>query len=132
MSIKSSLASLACIGGLLLFCGIGCVGDSPPDAAEKSRLVQTQELKEVHELFSAFYEVSPKPPKQLKDLAKFENAYPNGWAAVQSGRVVVAWGAKFHSDEVLAGVVESRLVLLADGTVRPGSEADWQTLKPGR
>ncbi|MBP3954019.1 hypothetical protein J8F10_01735 [Gemmata sp. G18] len=39
-----------------------------------------------------------KGPKKAADLAKYQNGYPLGFQAVQSGEVVVVWGAKIGGE----------------------------------
>lgn len=41
-------------------------------------------------------------PKKASDLAPFENGYPVGYQAVQTGEVVVVWGAKVPGEGALA------------------------------
>ncbi|MDY3556677.1 hypothetical protein R5W24_005847, partial [Gemmata sp. JC717] len=81
--------------GVLLLLGvfalIGCsessrsVTDSPGTDAT---------LREVGGMIQLYSGEHKKGPKKPTDFAKYENGYPLGYQAVQSGEVVVVWGAK--------------------------------------
>ena len=71
------------------------------------------------------------------DFAKYEAGYPLGYAAVQSGEVVVVWGAKIAGEgdagSAPANVVayekktpaEGGLVLLQNGTVKEMTASEF-------
>ena len=76
-------------------------------------------------------------PKKAADFSKYEAGYPLGYAAVQSGEVVVVWGAKIAGEgetgSAPANVVayekkvpaEGGLVLLQNGQVKQMTAAEF-------
>lgn len=55
-------------------------------------------LREVGGLIQMYSGETGKGPKKASDLAKYEAGYPLGYQAVQSGEVVVVWGAKMAGE----------------------------------
>lgn len=51
-------------------------------------------LTEVGGMVRSYASETGKGPAKQADLAKYQNEFPHGWAALKSGEVVVVWGAK--------------------------------------
>ena len=106
------------------------LGCSSAKKAEDAAFDETRTtLEDVRLLLQApSYDGQP-PPRKADDLRKFENAFPTGFAAVQSGEVVVVWGARMPpegeggSDAIIAyekkTPAQGGLVLLENGTIKP-------------
>lgn len=87
-------------------------------------------LHEVGGLIQLYSGETGRGPKRAADLAKFESGYPLGYRAVQSGEVVVVWGAKMAGEgdaatgpkDVIAyekkAPAEGGWALLQNGTTR--------------
>lgn len=94
--------------GLALAIAPGCGGNQPPS----KEAIEEGPIRDVGTLYRMFSADSNKPPEGPADLKIYQQAYPNGYRAVQDGSVVVNWGAKLtdlseagnqeSSDEVLA------------------------------
>ncbi len=59
-------------------------------------------LHEVGGLIQMYSGETGQGPKKPLDLTKYENGYPLGYKAVQSGEVVVVWGAKIAGEQEAA------------------------------
>lgn len=87
-------------------------------------------LNEVAGLIRLYSGETGQGPKKAADLAKYETGHPLGYRAVQSGEVVVMWGAKIGGEgEAASGpkdviAFEKKVptdggwVLLQNGTVK--------------
>ncbi|MBN9122578.1 MAG: hypothetical protein J0I06_26095 [Planctomycetes bacterium] len=94
-------------------------------------------LQEVAGLIRSYSGETGRGPKKTTDLAKYETGYPLGYAAVQSGDVVVVWGAKIAGEgdasSAPADVIayekkvptEGGLVLLQNATVKQMTAAEF-------
>lgn len=69
----------------------GCGSSNPSNTAEA--LGPQTTLQEVGGLVQMYSGENRKGPAKPADLAKYEPGYPLGYRAVQSGEVVVVWGA---------------------------------------
>jgi hypothetical protein len=80
---------------LLLAWGLGLAAGCAPSATApegKPEDPAATELREVFELVSLATAEGGKPPKGVKDLAKYESAYPLGFDRLRAGKLVAVWG----------------------------------------
>jgi hypothetical protein len=79
-------------------------------------------LLEVHELYFTFDKAEAKPPAKLADFDKLKHTWPRGYKAIQSGDIVVLWGASLPDDAPIAyekGAPEKGgLVLFGSGATK--------------
>lgn len=111
---------------LVLPFATGC-GSKPESGSQTASYPPA--LPEVGDLLRAAG-ASGRAPTKVADLTKFESAYPTAFQAVQSGEVVVVWGAKMPDegdaatapDHVLAYEknvpTEGGWVLLLNGNIK--------------
>lgn len=62
---------------------VGTAGPSDADA-----------LTDVGGMIRSYAAETGRGPAKSADLAKYQNEFPHGWAALSAGKVVVVWGAK--------------------------------------
>jgi hypothetical protein len=119
------MAAIRCVmlaGGLALVAG--CSSRPVERAAPEYSLLQ-----EVNDLLHSSAGALGRPPAKLDDLGKHKSIYPRGYEAVQSGAVVVLWGAALKGegeagkDEAVlayekATPIDGGYVLLSAGTVK--------------
>jgi hypothetical protein len=116
---------------------VGCASSaSGPSAAEMGK---EPILHEVGGLIRVYSGENGRGPKQPADLAKYENGYPLGYAAVRSGEVVVVWGAKVAGEgdagsappDVVAyekkTPTDGGWVLLQNGTVKEMTASEFKS-----
>jgi len=95
-------------------------------------------LQEVNDLLHSSAGALGRPPAKLDDLSKHKSSYPRGYEAVQSGAVVVLWGAALKGegdagkDEAVlayekATPTEGGYVLLSAGTVKKMTATEFNT-----
>jgi hypothetical protein len=93
-------------------------------------------LQDVNDLLHSATDANRRPPAGLADLDRYRSLYPRGYAAIQSGEVVVLWGATLKGegeagrDEAVVayekGVpTEGGYVLLSAGTVKKMTAAEF-------
>lgn len=84
----------------LLLGAIALAGCSSPNQSQQSSQGPGRDavLQEVGGLIQMYSGETGRGPKKAADLAKYENGYPLGYQAVQSGEVVVLWGAKIAGE----------------------------------
>lgn len=128
--MKRAIAVVFILAPALLGLAAGCGGGGPGAGAENP--MENIVLNDVGEAYRFHSLQKNKPPGKLADLVAFEQAGPNGVAAVKSGEIVVLWGAtltdlseepgKVKSDQVLAypkqAPEQGGSVLLLDRTVK--------------
>jgi hypothetical protein len=100
------------------------------------------ELQEVNDLLRAGAGAAGRPAAGLADLAGYQSMFPRAYEAVQSGEVVVLWGAAL-AGEGEAGKGESVVayekgvpadggyVLLSAGTVKKMTAAEFGAAPKG-
>ena len=122
-------------GALALALGLaaGCGSKSGPGAAGAAQVPVLQEVANLLRAATA----DGRAPAKVGDLAKYSNGYPTAYQAVQSGDVVVVWGAKMagegDSGSAAADVIayekkvptEGGWVLLQNGKVKEMTAADF-------
>jgi len=120
---------------LLLFAIFGCSSSAPTGGGQEP----TGEaiLHEVGAMLQSYSGEAHRGPKKAADLSKFENSFPLGYRAVQSGDVVVVWGAPIAGEgdakNAPADVVayekkvpnEGGWVLLQNGNVKQMSGSEF-------
>ena len=95
-------------------------------------------LQEVNDLLHSSAGALARPPAKLDDPSKHKSIYPRGYEAVQSGAVVVLWGAALKGegdagkDEAVlayekATPTEGGYVLLSAGTVKKMTATEFNT-----
>jgi hypothetical protein len=120
---------------VVLVAGLGLLPGCSPRAPRETAPAYG-ELLEVNDLLHAAAGAAGRPPAKLADLSRYESMYPRGYAAVQSGAVVVFWGAPLkgegevgQNEAVVAyekGVpTEGGYVLLSAGTVKKMTAAEF-------
>jgi hypothetical protein len=129
------IAAAALFTGLTTLAGCSSAtkpegGTTPPDS---------EVLREVGGLISMYSGEFKKGPAKAADLARYEAGYPIGYAAVQSGQVVVQWGVPMileEGGETAGGTTdvvayekkvptEGGQVLLHNGTVKEMTAAEF-------
>ena len=115
----------------------GCSSKPPPAPSDAG----FNALQEVHGLLHASVDRAGHPPSKVSDLERHHNMFPNGYAAVKSGDVVVLWGAPIQ-DEGDIGKNETPLayeknvptaggyVLLSAGTVKKMTADEFMAAAP--
>jgi hypothetical protein len=112
---------------------LGCSGIQ--QAANRQK--RANELKAVGLAYHNFNDTYARGPANAGEIAPFLQDFPEALQAVQSGDLVVIWGAKIPSDfpEGTANTIlgyekdaptKGGQVLLADASVRPMSAKDFQ------
>lgn len=115
---------------------LGCSNSYDADGSEESELGQVFNL----------YRGGPKatrarPPSKLEDLKTQRTLYSRGYAAIQHGNIVVAWGtdlAKVESPEATVLAYEKQTptdggsVLMADGTIKTMTPQEFQAAPKGK
>ncbi len=90
-------------------------------------------MPEVQELYFTYQKAEGKPPSKLSDFDKMKQAFPRGYQAIQSGEVVVLWGAEFAADKPIAyekaAPDKGGLVLFGDGAAREMTAEEVGPLK---
>jgi hypothetical protein len=111
----------------------GCGGPEGERAAPEYGL-----LREVNDLLHASAGALGRPPAKLDDLSRHKGTYPRGYEALQSGAVVVLWGAALQGEgEVGKGEAvvayekaapsDGGYVLWSAGTVRKMTAAEFNS-----
>jgi hypothetical protein len=127
--IAGRLVCTAC--SLTLFATAGC--SSRPDPAAEVYSPRGSELADVDAMYRAYLRERNQPPARLADLAAYQDSHSNGFAAVQTGRCVVLWGAvpvAESADSAAALAYEKDapqqggLVLLRNGKLKRMSAAE--------
>lgn len=105
---------------------VGCSSDSKnaPGQQRGNEAV----LYEVGGLIQMYSGEAGRGPKKAGDFAKFQNGYPLGFKAVQSGEVVVVWGAKMAGEGEAASAPED--VIAYEKKVP--TEGGWVLLQNGK
>jgi hypothetical protein len=115
----------------------GCAG-KPPAAPPVSQTKAMQEIAELYKFIA--YERRPAP-KKLSDLADYQDSLGDAWPGLQSGEVVINWGAGLSKtgeagQTLLAysrdAATESGAILLCDGTVKEVSAQEFKSLQKRR
>ena len=81
---------------LLLLC---LVFPGIPDNSKQNERVN--KLKLTGDLYLLYYRDHGKPPTKVEDLLVYEQDYPDGRQALQSGEVIARWGTEITPDEGL-------------------------------
>jgi hypothetical protein len=129
MTHMTRLATLA-----LLAAFAGC--SSPGSDAGNGQVPDNEAI--LHEVGGLLRTAGDRAPKKAADLARSEAGFPLGYRAVQSGEVVVVWGARMAgegdsgaSSDVIAYEkqvpAEGGWVLLQNGTVKQMTAAEFAT-----
>jgi hypothetical protein len=102
----------------LLLAGCGSEPDNKPIAADE------QGLKELAAVYRDFSGKNKRGPKNFKELRREGQGYPNAFELVNSGELIVEWGAPLSPNGEAAGAVlayfknapaEGGRVLMQDG-----------------
>ena len=116
------------VSGAWTGCGSGGSVENSPE------VFQNAALSDVGSLYESYVMDANKPPTRLTDFARYEQGMPTGYRELQSGNLVVYWGATLSSDgaQVLAyeKAVPSTggLVLMSDGrTIQKMTPEQFQT-----
>jgi hypothetical protein len=115
--------------GLLAGCSSGTRERAAPEYAL---------LREVNDLLHSSAGALGRPPATLADLSRHKSMYTRGYEAIQSGTVVVIWGAALKGegdsgkDEAVvayekATPTDGGYVLLSAGTVKKMTAAEFNT-----
>jgi hypothetical protein len=115
--------------GLLAGCTSGPRKEVPPEY---------DLLQEVNDLLRAAGGALGRPPAKLADLGRYQSMFPRAYEAVQSGDVVVLWGAAQKGEgeagqgEVVvayekAAPTDGGYVLLSAGTVKKMTAAEFNS-----
>lgn len=83
------LKSAFCLG--LAIAISGCGSKQPAPTQESATL---SKLNDVAELYRVYTIANKKPPKSKAEAAKMENAVPSGLTPINTGDIVVFWGAE--------------------------------------
>jgi hypothetical protein len=116
----SSTLGWLLVGLLATGCGSG---NNPPKAASEED-VRRLKLEEVWGMYKLHQEEQKRPPAAAGDLKRYQNGFISGFEALQSGLVVVRWGATVPGPgtEVFAFVKDAPTsggqVLMADGSIQ--------------
>ena len=102
----------------------------------------TDALQQVANMIRDYSSTKGKPPAKLADLAQFKNHYNIGYSAVESGEVVVVWGASVAGEGGGEGTgvvayekaAESSggAVLLQSGTVKQMTADEFRAAPKGK
>src|SRR5262249_3233357 len=102
------------------------------------------ELREVAGLLAAYSGETGRGPSRPADLARYELGFPLGYQAVQSGAIVVVWGARMLGEGEIAnasdGVIayekkapdEGGMVLLENGNIKQMSADQFKSAPKAR
>jgi hypothetical protein len=88
------MTRLRCV---LLAAGLGLVAGCSSRSAERAA-PEYGLLQEVNDLLHASAGVLGRPPAKLADLDRHKSLYPRAYEAVQSGAIVVLWGAALKGE----------------------------------
>jgi hypothetical protein len=133
MTLVRCMVIAGCLG-LLGGCSGKPRGQVPPEALL---------LQQVNDLFRTASGRTGQSPTQLSDLDRSQALFPRAYAAVQSGEIVVLWGAALKGESEV-GKNESVVayeknaptsggyVLLSAGTVKKMSAAELSAALKGR
>ncbi len=112
----------------------GCSSRKGSSTGEPTR---RDELQEVGNMLRDFMGGANRGPASAGELARYESTFPFAYKPVKSGDIVIVWGAKMGgeggggSDGIIAFEkkvpAEGGLVLLANGTVKEMSAAEFKT-----
>lgn len=80
--------ALSAVIAALVGCSSGKRSDAPAGPSE------TDALTEVGGMIRNHIAETGRAPAKQAELAKYQNEFPHGWAALTSGKVVVVWGGK--------------------------------------
>ena len=115
---------------------VGCPADKPPGGPVQPAI--TDALTEVGTMVRLYSGKNGRGPSKPADLAEYENGCPVGYAAVQSGDIVIRWGKTMGgegakgTDEVIAyekkALTEGGHVLLHNGGVKKMEAAELAPL----
>lgn len=84
----------------VLICGVAVLGCSSSSSNPSDGVPSKEDhLMEVGGLISSYSGEFKKGPAKAADLARYEQGYPLGLAAIKSGDIVVIWGAKMEMNE---------------------------------
>ena len=90
-------------------------------------------MPEVQDLYFSFRKAEGKPPAKLADFDKLKLTFPRGYRAIQSGDIVVLWGAEPMDDSPIAyekGAPENGgLVLFGNGSCKELTVEGFNALK---
>ncbi len=102
----------------------------------------TDALQQVANMIRDYSSNKGKPPAKLADLAQFKNHYNIGYKAVESGEVVVVWGAPVGGEGGGGGTGvlayeksapdSGGAVLLQDGSVKQMTADEFRAAPKGR
>jgi hypothetical protein len=119
-------ASLLLATSLGLAAVAGC--SSSRQGAGPAEPTRSDELQEVATMLRDYTSAAGRGPKSARDLARYQGQFTFGHKPVQSGDIVIVWGARMGgeggggSDGVIAyerqAAAEGGWVLLANGTVK--------------
>ncbi|CAN5126303.1 hypothetical protein BH10PLA2_BH10PLA2_09970 [soil metagenome] len=109
----------------------GCTESRRPSTgAERSVALA---MPEVQDLYFSYQKAEGKPPAKLADLDKLRHAFANGYRAIQSGEIVVIWGAVLAPEVPIAYEKETPetggLVLFGTGVSKNLSAEAFNALK---
>jgi hypothetical protein len=121
------------VGALALAAG-GC-GQATHEVTATD--VRNYELEEIRDMYKLYAEDKHRPPTQLAQLKQYEPGFSKGFEALQSGEVVVVWGADL-SETAGKGVLaygkdvptKGGPVLLRDGTIKIMTAQEFQAAAP--
>jgi hypothetical protein len=92
-------------------------------------------LQEVGEMIALYSGKFRRGPSNVADLARYENGYPLGYAALKAGEIVIVWGSTMAgeggggTEDVVAyekkTPTEGGAVLLQNGKVKELSAAEF-------
>jgi hypothetical protein len=110
---------------------VGCSSQPQGEAAPEFTVLQ-----EVNDLLRAATGAAGRPPARLADLDRYQSMFPRAYAAVQSGNVVVVWGAALKGegdasqDQTVvayekAAPTDGGHVLLSGGAVKKMTAAEF-------
>jgi len=109
----------------------GCTkGSFDPNLA-----VEKRELGEIFDCYMSYLKANEKPPTQLADFEERDALYANVLRTVRDGKYKIVWGVnKKDAGTILAyeprAAEESGVVLMADGTVKSMTAAQFKSAKP--
>jgi hypothetical protein len=135
--MRRSIVGILCLG--LMAAGCGGPASNPLTKEGEGALA----LNDVGELYRVYTAQNKKPPTKLTDLVPMEPMSPMGMRAIESGDVIVRFGAtmteteegpaRTSSDEVLAFQKDvpntGGQVLMLDRTVRSMSPEEFKAAK---
>ena len=134
----NAAAKLLALGLILTAGGLsGCSRSSTEHPAEPTA---TDQLQQVAGMLRDYAGANNRGPSKVADLAPYQNDYPFGYQAVQSGKIVVVWGGTMGGEGGGGRAVviayekntpsEGGHVLLENGTVKKMSVDEFNAAKP--